>query len=75
MHPFALGLICTLAGAIAGILFANFWGEKREVEAYGNGWRNGQSVGYEEAIAEQQAKDSARAQKAAATRRSKAHAS
>jgi hypothetical protein len=75
MHQFAVGLICTLAGAIAGILFANFWGEKREVEAYDHGYRRGHSVGYDIAVEQQREKDSDRAKKAAQTRRSKAHAS
>jgi hypothetical protein len=64
MHPFAVGLICTLAGAIAGILFANFYGEKREVKAFADGRKYEQD--------EQTAKDRARAKKAAQTRRSKA---
>ena len=67
MHPFALGLICTLAGAIAGILFANFYGEKREIAAFAEGRQLEKEA--------QALRDSARAQKAAQTRRSKAHAS
>jgi hypothetical protein len=61
MHPFALGLICTLAGAIAGILFANFYGEKREIAAFAEGRQLEKDA--------QALRDSARAQKAAKTRK------
>jgi hypothetical protein len=63
MHPFAVGLICFLAGAIVGILFANHYGEKLAMRAFEDGRQFERD--------KQSEKDSARARKAAQTRRSK----
>jgi hypothetical protein len=64
MHPFAVGLICFLAGAIAGILFANHYAKGRESAAFAEGRKLEQDA--------QALRNSARAQKAARTRRNKA---
>ena len=64
---FAIGLICTLAGAIAGILFTSRFIKEREAAEFERGRlfeKNAQAM-----------KDSDRAKKAAQTRRSKANAS
>jgi hypothetical protein len=67
MHPFAVGLICFLAGALAGILFANHYAKGREIAAFAEGRQLEKDA--------QALRDSARAQKAAATRRRKVDAS
>jgi hypothetical protein len=64
MHPFAVGLICFLAGAIAGILFANHYATQREIAAFAEGRQLEKDA--------QALRDSARAQKAAKTRRENA---
>jgi hypothetical protein len=68
MHPFAVGLICFLAGALLAALYANMHMERREVAAF----EDGKKLGHAEAVVAQQDKDRARAQKAAQTRRNKA---
>lgn len=66
---FATGLICFLAGAVCAALYANHHLDKRERESYYHGYCRGHSVGYDGALEQQREKDSARAQKAARTRR------
>lgn len=60
---FATGLICLLAGAIAGILFANHFTERRLIASFEDGRKLERNI--------QREKDSARAQKAARTRLTK----
>jgi hypothetical protein len=63
MHPFAVGLICFLAGALVSALYANHLADERAIDAFEDGRQFERD--------KQAEKDSARARKAAQTRRSK----
>jgi len=64
MHPFASHLIAVLAGAIVGILFAGHYATQREIAAFAEGRKLEKDA--------QALRDSARALKAARTRKANA---
>jgi regulator of protease activity HflC (stomatin/prohibitin superfamily) len=67
MHPFATHLITFLIGGIVAVLYSNHTADERAIDAFEDGRQFERD--------KQAEKDSARATKAAQTRRSKAHAS
>jgi len=64
MHPFTVGLIFFLAGATVGILFAGHYATQREIAAFAEGRKLEKDA--------QALRDSARALKAARTRKANA---
>ena len=67
MSSFGTHLIAFLAGALVAALYGNYHLDRREAAAFDRGRTNG----FESAAFAQAKKDSARAKRAAATRRAK----